>query len=93
MLLRPLPYRNPGELVRIFETNPLRRWTRNIAAPANWADWKVRNKSFTDIAAYEQFSTNGSGASDIFLTGFGEPQGLKELGVSGNFFRSWARRR
>ena len=87
VLLRPLPYRNPGELVRIFETNPLRRWTRNIAAPANWADWKARNKSFTDIAAYEQFSTNGSGASDIFLTGFGEPQGLKALGVSGNFFQ------
>ncbi len=87
VLLRPLPYKNPGELVRIFETNPLRRWTRNIAAPANWADWKARNKSFTDIAAYEQFSTNGSGASDIFLTGFGEPQGLKALGVSGNFFQ------
>ena len=86
VLLRPLPYRNPGALVRIFETNPLRRWTRNIAAPANWADWKVRNKSFTDIAAYEQFSNNGSGASEMFLTGFGEPQGLKNLGVSGNFF-------
>jgi predicted permease len=86
VLLRPLPYKNPGELVRIFETNPLRRWTRNIAAPANWADWTVRNKSFTGIAAYEQFSNNGSGASDMFLTGFGEPQGVKNLGVSGNFF-------
>jgi len=86
VLLRPLPYRNPGELVRIFETNPLRRWTRNIAAPANWADWQVRNKSFTGIAAYEQFSNNGSGASEMFLTGFGEPQGVKNLGVSGNFF-------
>jgi putative ABC transport system permease protein len=87
VLLRPLPYKNPGELVRIFETNPLRRWTRNIAAPANWADWRARNKSFTDIAAYEQFSMTGSGASDMFLTGVGEPQGLKALGVSGNFFQ------
>jgi putative ABC transport system permease protein len=86
VLLRPLPYKNPGELVRIFETNPLRRWTRNIAAPANWADWQVRNQSFTGIAAYEQFSNNGSGASEMFLTGFGEPQGVKNLGVSGNFF-------
>jgi putative ABC transport system permease protein len=87
VLLRPLPYKNPGELVRIFETNPLRRWTRNIAAPANYADWRTRNKSFTDIAAYEQFNPTGSGASDVFLTGFGEPQGLKVLGVSGNFFQ------
>jgi predicted permease len=86
VLLRPLPYRSPGALIRIFETNPLRNWTRNIAAPANWADWKVRNRSFTDIAAYEQFNNNGSGATEMFLTGFGEPQGLKNLGVSGNFF-------
>jgi predicted permease len=86
VLLRPLPYRAPGELVRIFETNPLRRWTRNLAAPANYADWIERNKSFTGIAAYEQFNTNGSGAGDLFLTGFGEPQALKALGVSGNLF-------
>jgi len=86
VLLRPLPYRAPDELVRIFETNPLRRWTRNIAAPANYADWRTRNKSFTGIGAYEQFNTNGSGAGDLFLTGFGEPQALKGLGVSGNLF-------
>jgi hypothetical protein len=86
VLLRPLPYKAPDELVRIFETNPLRRWTRNIAAPANYADWRTRNKSFTGIGAYEQFTTNGSGAGDVFLTGFGEPQALKSLGVSGNLF-------
>jgi hypothetical protein len=63
VLLRPLPYKAPDELVRIFETNPLRRWTRNIAAPANYADWRARNKSFTGIGAYEQFTTNGSGAA------------------------------
>ena len=50
VLMRPLPYSAPDELVRIFETNPLRKWTRNIAAPANYADWRTRNKSFTDIA-------------------------------------------
>src|SRR3954471_19329556 len=87
VLIRPLPYRSPEQLVRIFETNPLRRWTRNIAALANYADWRTRNKSFTDVAAYEQFNANGSGAGDVFLTGFGEPQGLKALGVSGNLFQ------
>src|SRR5262249_51728660 len=85
-LLRPLPYSRPGELRRIFGTNPLRNWTRNIAAPANWADWRARNQVFTDIAAYEQFRQDGSGASEVFLTGLGEPQGLKGLGVTGNFF-------
>ena len=86
VLLRPLPYAKPQELVRIYETNPLRNWTKNIASPANWADWKVRNQVFTDVAAYEQFVPVGSGASDIFLTGFGEPQGLKAIAVSGNLF-------
>src|SRR5262245_51975248 len=86
VLLRPLPYRQPTPLVRIFETNPLKNWTRNIAAPANYADWRARNKVFTDIAAYEQFNATGSGANELFLTGFGEPQGLKAMGVSGNLF-------
>src|SRR6185295_14872397 len=84
---RPLPYANPARLVRVFETNPLRNWTRNIASPANYADWKAQNTVFTDIAAYEQFNFNGSGASEIFLTGQGEPQGLKSLGVTGNLFK------
>jgi putative ABC transport system permease protein len=86
VLLRPLPYKNPSELVRVFETNPLKNWTKNIASPANYADWKAQNKAFTDIAAYEQFNSVGSGASEQFLTGYGEPQGLKSLGVTGNLF-------
>ena len=86
VLLRPLPYSNPHELVRVYETNPLRGWTKNIAAPANWADWKTRNKVFTDIAAYEQFTVVGSGGTELFLTGFGEAQSLKSLGVTGNLF-------
>jgi transcriptional regulator len=86
VLLRPLPYRDPGRLVRVFETNPLKNWARNIASPANYADWQSQNTVFIDIAAYEQFNFNGSGASEIFLTGQGEPQGLKSLGVTGNLF-------
>src|SRR5262245_25395551 len=86
VLLRPLPYANPDRLVRLFETNPLKNWTRNIAAPANYADWKKQNTVFADVAAYEQFNSNGSGAIDVFLTGYGEPQALKALGVTGNLF-------
>ena len=86
VLLKPLPYRDPSRLVRVFETNPLRNWSRNIASPANFADWKSRNTVFTDVAAYEQFTFNGSGASEMFLTGQGEPLGLKSLGVTGNLF-------
>ena len=37
VLLRPLPYAQPQQLVRIYETNPLRNWTKSTSAPANWA--------------------------------------------------------
>src|SRR5258706_15435 len=87
VLLRPLPFAAPDRLGRIYETNPLRPWTANIASPANYWDWRKQNGSFVDIAAYEQFNSNGSSGSDVFLTGFGEPQGLKSLGVSGNLFQ------
>ena len=88
VLLRPLPYaRSRRAGARSSRPTRSRSWTRNIAAPANYADWKTQNTVFTDIAAYEQFNTNGSGASDVFLTGFGEPQGLKSLGVTGNLFQ------
>jgi putative ABC transport system permease protein len=86
VLLRPLPYQDPSRLVRVFAKNPQKNWTRNIASPANYADWKKQNTVFTDMAAYEQFTFTGSGASEVFLTGRGEPQGLTALGVTGNLF-------
>ena len=80
VLLRPLPYSRPEQLVRIFETNPLKGWTRNIASPANYADWKARNSAFTDIAAYIE------PVRDTFLTGSGDAQPLKSMYVTGNLF-------
>ena len=63
-----------------------KNWTRNIASPANYADWKAQNKSLHRHRGLRAVQFNGSGASEIFLTGFGEPQGLKSLGVTGNLF-------
>ena len=65
----------------------IKHWTKNVAAPANYADWKAQNTVFEEVAAYEAFSKDGSGASDVYLTGSGEPQGLKALVVSGNLIR------
>jgi len=76
VLLRPLPYADPDRLVRISETNPLKRWTMSTAAPANYADWRRMNRVFTDIASYT--------SENVFLTGFGEPQRVRAVNVSGN---------
>src|SRR4051794_36818685 len=52
VLLRPLPYKQPDRLVQIWETNPIRGWTMNIVAPANFLDWEKRSTSFEGLAAY-----------------------------------------
>ena len=87
VLLRPLPYAEPQRLVEIFETNPLKQWTRNVVAPANYADWRRLNTVFTDIAATNGTGDRGEGQFDAFLTGNGEPQRVKVLQTTGNLFR------
>jgi putative ABC transport system permease protein len=86
VLMRPLPYRQPDRLVQIWEHNPVKGWTDNIVAPANLLDWRERNRSFTGIAAY--YGTNGREAflSRSVLTGAGEPEMIRGLGVTTNLF-------
>ena len=87
VLLRPLPYAQPDRLVEIFEVNPLKRWTRNVASAANYADWRRMNTVFTDVAATNGSGDKGEGTFDVFLTGNGEPQRLKALQTTGNLFQ------
>jgi predicted permease len=87
VLLRPLPYAQPDRLVEIFEVNPLKRWTRNVASAANYADWRRMNTVFTDVAATNGSGDKGEGTFDVFLTGSGEPQRLKALQTTGNLFQ------
>ena len=86
VLLRPLPYHEPDRLVQIWEHNPVKGWTDNIVAPANLLDWRERNRSLTTIAAY--FGTVGKEAffSQFTLTGTGDPEVIRGLGVSTNMF-------
>src|SRR5205814_7480450 len=43
LLLRPLPYREPGQLMMVWEMNLFRGQKRNVVSPANYRDWKARN--------------------------------------------------
>ncbi len=86
VLLRPLPYKEPDRLVQFWETNPLKGWTENVVAPANYLDWQSRSESFELMSAYFGSQTRDAGASNFYLTGDGEPERLQGLGVTGEFF-------
>ena len=53
---------------------------QEVAAPANFLDWRERVQSFQDVAAYVPFG-------ETTLTGDGPPRLLSTATVTGNFFR------
>ena len=80
VMLRPLPFAEPGRLVMLWEENPDYKWYMSDAAPANMLDWKEQAGVFSDVAAYPSFPGTTT------LTGYGEPQLLRTQPVTGNFF-------
>ncbi len=51
LLLRPLPYRDPGQLMMVWEVSPSGN-ARNSVSPADYFDWKARNQEFESMAAF-----------------------------------------
>ena len=78
VLLGPLPYRDAGRLVIVWEQNLPRGWTTNIVSTANFHDWRQQNTVFSDMAAVDATSFN--------LTGAGEPQEIDGERVTANLF-------
>jgi putative ABC transport system permease protein len=78
VLLRPLPYRDADRVVMVWEDASHLGFPRNTPAPANYFDWKARNRVFIDIAA-----TRGAIAN---LTGGGPPEQVLGRRVTANFF-------
>src|SRR5580698_10344765 len=63
MLLRPLPFRDPGQLVWIAN----QEWSTQVN---NFLDLREQNRSFSDLAGWDAFY----GTGDWQLTGTGEPE-------------------
>ena len=78
VLLRPLPFQKPEELVIVWEDAAFAGFPHNTPAPANYVDWKAQNQSFADMAASHETSFN--------LTGDGEPERVSSYAVTANFF-------
>ena len=78
ILLRPLPYENPDQVVMVWEDATAAGFPRNTPAPANYHDWRASNRSFTDMAATAFSFSN--------LTGDGAPEVVLGRRVTANFF-------
>ncbi|PYS79346.1 MAG: ABC transporter permease [Acidobacteria bacterium] len=78
LLLRPLPFEQPGRLVQVWEANPQRGQTEVPASFPNFADWRDQNHVFEQMVAYSDWSFN--------LTGAAEPERIRSAIVSPTFF-------
>ena len=81
VLLRPLPYRDPGNLVQVWHVPPAKSFpgmTRFAVSAANYLDWHNQNHVFDQLAIYTYAALN--------LSGKGQPESLTSGVVSPNFF-------
>jgi len=76
VLLRPLPYREPERLLRLYTSMPQFR-EASVSYP-NFLDWQLRSRSFELMAAYRNETFN--------LTGQGTPERLRGTMASSTIF-------
>lgn len=64
-LLQPLPYRDPGRLVRVWTTIARGSLSRFSTSYPDFADWRSQNHVFERIAAFYSDSTTLTGVEKI----------------------------
>ena len=89
VLLRPLPYPNPGSLVRVHEIVP--QYGRFSVAPATFLDWRQQNAVFERIAAFNSTGAtwNGKDGPQRLTGGLVSWDTFELLGVSPSLGRSF----
>lgn len=78
VILRPLPYPHPQQMVIVWETDVNRKLMHGTTPPADFFDWRSQSHAFQTLAAYQQWFFN--------LSGGGEPEQLLGVHVSPGFF-------
>jgi putative ABC transport system permease protein len=78
VLLRPLPYANPGQLVWLTQTIPL--FHADMATTIDYWEWRDQQQLFKDVAAFS--------SSNFNLLGGEEPERVIAGAVTENFFRT-----
>jgi putative ABC transport system permease protein len=79
VLLRPLPYRDSGRLVLIWNRMVSTNFPHAPVAAPDVVDFRTQATSFEAIAV-------SNNVPEVALTGDGDPEQIRMAGVSGNFF-------
>jgi putative ABC transport system permease protein len=58
VLLRPLPYRDAGRLVNLFETEPKNGVQRYFISPSDYYDWRERSRTLEAFGGYWRNEVN-----------------------------------
>jgi hypothetical protein len=78
VVLRPLSFPQPQQLVALWETNKAEGNQPWRVAPANFKDWREQAECFSDVALFGGFAAT--------LTGRGEPFQVRGGTVSASYF-------
>lgn len=76
VLLEPLPYKQPDQLVRLSESNLKQGQSDSLVSVPNFQDWQRQQSGFEELAALELATFN--------LTGRGEPQRIPAARITAN---------
>lgn len=58
VLLRPLPFAAPDALVKLWQDQTARGYSRMELSPGNFEDWRAQSSSFQSMSAYAASSAN-----------------------------------
>jgi predicted permease len=76
VLLNPLPFANPGELIAVYAKSPT--FGESSIAYPNFLDWQKDNQSFASLCAFR--------SDDYNMTGAGQPERVHIHMISAEFF-------
>jgi putative ABC transport system permease protein len=82
VIFKPLPFRDPGRVVIVWEKNPSINRFRMSVAVANFRDWRQRERSLEGMAAVFDTRVNLTGGPNGHI----DPEELKAERVSYNLF-------
>jgi putative ABC transport system permease protein len=84
VVLRPLPYKSPNELVWLWGTNPQSEIAKETASYPDFNDWRQQAQSFSAMAGFTASSAilgGGDGEAERLRAGFAAGDLFSVLGV------------